>query len=64
MMMKVLSKTLEALGIACVMIGLIDGVQGSMWLELYLLIIGLLVFLAGWGIERLVLKKKLARKSP
>jgi hypothetical protein len=63
-MMKVLSKTLEALGIACVMIGLIDGVQGSMWLELYLLIIGLLVFLAGWGIERLLLKKQPSRKSP
>jgi hypothetical protein len=63
-MMKVLSKTLEALGIACVMIGLIDGVQGSMWLELYLLIIGLLVFLAGWGIDRLILKKQPARKSP
>jgi hypothetical protein len=63
-MIKVLSKTLEALGIACVMIGLIDGVQGSMWLELYLLIIGLLVFLAGWGIERLLLKKQLSRKSP
>jgi hypothetical protein len=63
-MMKVLSKTLEALGIACVMIGLIDGVQGSMWLELYLLIIGLLVFLAGWGIDRLLLKKQPARKSP
>jgi hypothetical protein len=63
-MMKILSKTLEALGIACVMIGLIDGVQGSMWSELYLLIIGLLVFLAGWGIERLLLKGQPSRKSP
>ena len=63
-MMRVLSKTLEALGIACVMIGLIDGVQGSMWLELYLLIIGLLVFLAGWAIERHLLKKQPSRKSP
>lgn len=63
-MMKILTKTLEALGIACVMIGLIDGIQGSMWLELYLLIIGLLVFLAGWGIEKVVLKKQSSRKSP
>jgi hypothetical protein len=63
-MMKILSKTLEALGIACVMIGLIDGVQGSMWLELYLLIIGLLVFLAGWGIDRFLFKKQPSRKSP
>ena len=63
-MMKILTKTLEAVGIACVMIGLIDGIQGSMWLELYLLIIGLLVFLAGWGIERIVLKKQSLQKSP
>lgn len=63
-MLKVLSKTLEALGIACVMIGLIDGIQGNMWLELYLSIIGLLVFLAGWGIDRRFLKKQPSRKSP
>ena len=55
--MKILSKTLEAIGIACVMVGLIDGVNGSMWLELYLLIIGLLVFFAGWGIEKAMKKR-------
>ncbi|HTY10148.1 MAG TPA: hypothetical protein VMF88_03650 [Bacteroidota bacterium] len=54
--MKILAKTLEALGIACVMIGLIDGINGSMWLELYLLIIGLALFFAGWAIEK-ALKK-------
>ena len=50
--MKILSKTLEAMGMASVMIGLIDGINGSMWLELYLLIIGLAIFFAGWGIEK------------
>ena len=63
-MMKIVSKTLEAVGIACVMVGLIDGIQGSMWLELYLLIIGLLVFLAGWGIDKLRMKKQQLQKSP
>ena len=62
-MMKILSKTLEALGIACVMIGLIDGIQGNAWLELYFLIIGVLVFLAGWGIERLIRKKQSSQIS-
>jgi len=60
--MRIIAKTLEALGIACLMIGLIDGMMGSMWLELYLLIIGLIVFFAGWGIER-SLKKKAAQKT-
>ncbi len=56
--MKIFSKTLEALGIASVMIGLIDGINGSMWLELYLLIIGLAIFFAGWGIEKSLKKNK------
>ena len=56
--MRILSKTLEALGIAAVMIGLIDGVMGSMWLELDYLIIGLILFFAGWGIEKSVVKKR------
>jgi hypothetical protein len=61
--MKILSKTLEAMGIACVMIGLIDGVNGSMWLELYLLIIGLVIFFAGWGIEKSLKKNKQSQKA-
>jgi hypothetical protein len=56
--MKILAKTLEALGIASVMIGLIDGINGSMWLELYMLIIGLALFFAGWGIEKALKKRK------
>ncbi len=61
--MKILAKTFEALGIASVMIGLVDGINGSMWLELYLLIIGLIIFFAGWGIEKLLKKNKEPRKA-
>jgi hypothetical protein len=62
--MRIISKTLEAIGIASVMIGLIDGMQGSMWLELYLLIIGLIVFFVGWGIEKSLKKKHQAQEMP
>jgi hypothetical protein len=61
--MKILSKTLEAMGLASVMIGLIDGINGSMWLELYLLIIGLVIFFAGWGIEKSQKKNKQLQKA-
>jgi hypothetical protein len=61
--MKILSKTLEAMGLASVMIGLIDGINGSMWLELYLLIIGLVIFFAGWGIEKSRKKNKQLQKA-
>jgi hypothetical protein len=61
--MKILSKTLEAMGMASVMIGLIDGINGSMWLELYLLIIGLIIFFAGWGIEKSLKKNKQPQKA-
>jgi len=60
--MKIVAKTLEAIGIACLMIGLIDGIMGSMWFELYLLIIGLIVFFAGWGIEKSFKKKQTQQK--
>ena len=57
--MKIAAKALEALGIACVMIGLAEGIQSpSMWMELYLSIIGIVVFLAGWGIEKVLARKK------
>jgi hypothetical protein len=62
--MRIISKTLEAIGIASVMIGLIDGMQGSMWLELYLLIIGLIVFFVGWGIEKSLKRQQQAQKMP
>jgi hypothetical protein len=56
---NILAKGLEAVGIACVMVGLIQGIQtDDMWVELYLSIIGISVFLIGWGME-----KFLARRS-
>ena len=51
--MKFLAKVLEALGIACVMIGLVEGIMGStMWMELYLSIAGIIVFTAGRKLEK------------
>lgn len=51
--MKIVAKAMEALGIACVMIGLVEGILGStMWMELYLSIAGIIVFIAGRRIEK------------
>ena len=56
--MTVLSKILEALGIACVMMGLVQGIQSdNMWMELYLSLIGIVLFLIGWGIEKVHRKR-------
>jgi hypothetical protein len=56
---KIVSKGLEALGISCLMIGLVQGIMSeTMWTELYLSIIGIVVFLLGWGIERLIARKQ------
>jgi hypothetical protein len=60
--MRFLVKSLEALGIACVMIGLVEGIMSeTMWMELYLSITGVLVFLVGRGIEKTVERKQAAR---
>ncbi len=63
--MRVVAKAFEALGIACVMIGLVQGILSeTMWMELYLSIIGIVVFLVGWGIEtRLTRKQNDIRKE-
>lgn len=51
--MKFVAKALEAFGLACVMIGLVEGILGStMWMELYLSIAGIIVFIAGRRIEK------------
>lgn len=56
--MILLAKGFEALGIACVMIGLVQGIQSDdMWIELYLSIIGIVVFMIGWGMERSIAKR-------
>jgi hypothetical protein len=62
--MMLLAKGCEAVGIACVMIGLVQGIQSdSMWMELYLSIIGIVLFLCGWGIERFIVRKNPAREK-
>lgn len=45
-------KLLEAIGIAAVMLGLVQGIYGDMWGELYLLLGGIAVFYAGRIIEK------------
>jgi hypothetical protein len=53
-----LAKGFEALGIACVMIGLVQGIQSdNMWMELYLSIIGIVLFLIGWRTEKWLTSK-------
>ena len=53
---KVLPKLLEATGIACVMVGLVQGVYGDTWGELYLLIGGIFIFVIGRHIEKRIEK--------
>jgi protein-S-isoprenylcysteine O-methyltransferase Ste14 len=62
--MMLVAKGCEALGIACVMIGLVQGIQSSsMWMELYLSILGIVLFLVGWGIEKWIHRKR-TREAP
>lgn len=48
----IVSKVLEALGIAAVMIGLVQGLHGDMWGELYFFIGGIVAFYAGRFLEK------------
>ena len=50
--MKYLPKLLEAIGIAALMIGLVQGIYGDMWGELYLFIGGIAVFIVGRQLEK------------
>jgi hypothetical protein len=51
--MFLLAKSLEAAGIVCVFVGLVLGINSpTLWIELYLLIIGSAIFLVGWAIEK------------
>ena len=60
-----IAKGLEALGIACVMIGLVQGIASeTMWAELYLTIAGIILFFAGWRMERWLVKMSSGRKEP
>jgi len=53
---KIFPKLLEATGLACVIVGLVQGVYGDMWGELYLLIGGIFVFAIGRQIEKRIEK--------
>ena len=55
-----IAKLLEAIGIACVMIGLVQGIYGDMWGELYLLLGGVVVFYAG----RIMEKRRAGKEKP
>lgn len=47
------AKGLEACGIACVMIGLVQGIMSdNMWIELYLSIAGIVLFVVGRWLEK------------
>ncbi len=59
--MRLAAKALEAVGIACVMIGLVQGIMSeSMWMELYLSIFGVLLFLVGRRLEKARARKEQA----
>lgn len=56
--MVTVAKVLEALGIAAVFLGLVLGVNSpTLWIELYLSILGIAVFLIGWGLEKFISRK-------
>ncbi|MBI4549020.1 MAG: hypothetical protein HY707_13640 [Ignavibacteriae bacterium] len=54
----VIAKLLEAVGIGALMIGLVQGVYGDMWGELYLFIGGIVVFVFGREMEKRLAKRK------
>ena len=57
--MMFIAKSLEALGIACVMIGLVQGLNSeTMWMELYLFLIGMAIFGLGWWLEKRIVRKR------
>lgn len=49
---RYVAKSLEAVGIAALMIGLVQGVYGDMWGELYLFLGGIFVFFIGRQMEK------------
>lgn len=50
--LRIIAKLLEAVGIAATMVGLIQGIYGDMWGELYLFLGGIFVFLIGRQLEK------------
>ena len=57
--MVFVAKGFEALGIACVFLGLILGINSpTLWIELYLFLLGIFIFFIGWGIENVLTRKQ------
>ena len=52
------AKFLEALALAAVMFGLIYGLMGDMWMDLYFFLGGIVVFTAGWFMEKWEARKR------
>ncbi|MBX2989553.1 MAG: hypothetical protein KF749_00135 [Bacteroidetes bacterium] len=62
--MMYVAKGLEALGIACLGLGLILGINSpTLWVELYLFLLGIFVFFIGWGIEKIIARRQKAKSS-
>ena len=61
--MKIFAKVLQAIGIAEVMIGLVTGLMGDMWKELYFSVAGIVVFTLGWFLQRRNEKKAPLQKQ-
>jgi ABC-type uncharacterized transport system permease subunit len=58
------AKGLEALGIVCVLFGLLHGISSpTLWGELYLSVLGIVLFLIGRGLEKLHARKT-AQQNP
>lgn len=54
-----IAKGFEALGIACVGLGLVLGINSpKLWIELYLSITGITIFGIGWGIEKYLARRQ------
>ena len=57
-----LAKMLQALAIAALMIGMVQGIAGDMWGELYLFISGILVFAVGRRMEKKIAGAEIKRE--
>ena len=57
------AKFLEALAIVAVMFGLMHGMQGDMWTDLYFFIGGIVVFAGGRMLEKWEARKRTAGKT-
>jgi hypothetical protein len=51
-MNMIFGKILQLIGLIQVLLGLFYGIRGDMWRELYLLLGGLVVFIAGRMVEK------------